>query len=263
LLLLHHRYLYSMKNIRYPIFSVIVLLTGFVNQSSSQENFTKEPTFEVNRIYPYISITQDEIEKANTLTDLNQHFKSSWIREYLSVEIMISHLGNTMKSISKSHALSQEQKNIMKMADAGTAISVKIEYMPENTLQHNDSHEILFSFSVDPDIEATYIGGTPELNKYLKAQAIDKIPATEFNTNDLAALKFTISETGEIINAHIFNSEYQTAEHKKADTLLLEAIRSMPAWKPAEYANGTRASQEFVLLVGNMESCLVNLLNIR
>ena len=37
----------------------------------------------------------------------------------------------------------------------------------------------------------------------------------------------------------------------------------MPSWKPAAYANGMKVKQDFVLTVGDMTSCVVNLLNIR
>lgn len=44
---------------------------------------------------------------------------------------------------------------------------------------------------------------------------------------------------------------------------MAEAIRNMPSWKPAGYSNGISVKQDFVLTVGNMESCVVSLLNIR
>jgi len=37
----------------------------------------------------------------------------------------------------------------------------------------------------------------------------------------------------------------------------------MPKWTPASYSDGTAIEQDYVLMVGNMKSCIVNLLNIR
>ncbi|MFT4667667.1 MAG: hypothetical protein ACI9XB_004640 [Gammaproteobacteria bacterium] len=56
---------------------------------------------------------------------------------------------------------------------------------------------------------------------------------------------------------------YNSSIDENVNELLLETIQNMPCWKPAEYANGLKVKQEFVLTVGNMESCVVNLLNIR
>ena len=37
----------------------------------------------------------------------------------------------------------------------------------------------------------------------------------------------------------------------------------MPNWAPAQYRDGTRVNQDFVLTVGDMTSCKMNLLNVR
>ncbi|MCB0566660.1 MAG: energy transducer TonB [Phaeodactylibacter sp.] len=252
-----------MKNFQNKLITLLFIILAFPDFGFSQDNLTNELRFEVNRIYPYILITKEELNEANSLTDLNRHYKSSWIREYISVEILTSHNGKIMKSVSKNGTLSQEQKNRMNMSDAGANISIKVKYIPENTLTHNDPKEINFTFTLDPESEAKYPGGQEQLKKYLKEKAIDKIPGTSFRNYDLTAIKFTISEEGEVINAHVFGSEYQTSENEKIDKLLLETIRNMPCWKPAEYSNGIKVKQEFVLTVGNMENCMIHLLNIQ
>jgi hypothetical protein len=248
-----------MKNIRNTLLALLFTFIAFPYSGSSQGNLTTEPGYEVNRIYPYISIAKEKLGEARTLTDLDPKYNSSWIREYISVEVVTIYKGKTRSAVSKSDVLSREQKDIMNMADAGTDISVNIQYIPENTLTHNDIKEINFTFSIDPESEAQYIGGQQELNKYLKTNAIDKIPEGSFRGYDLAAVKFTVSEEGEITDAHIF----ERSKDKNIDELLLKAIHNMPNWKPAEYANGVKTKQVFVLTVGNMENCMVNLLNIR
>ena len=61
---------------------------------------------------------------------------------YISVEILTSYKGGIRKAVSKNDTLRQEQKDIMNMADLGTDISVKVQYIPDNTLKHNDPKEI-------------------------------------------------------------------------------------------------------------------------
>ena len=147
----------------------------------------------------------------------------------------------------------------MAMADVGSDISINMKYIPNNTLKHNTAKENRFSFIVNPQNVASYSGGEEELKQYLKNHAIDKIPTGSFKGWDLAAVKFTITEKGQILNAHIV----ETSKDEKIDALLLETIKNMPNWTPAMYSNGTKVKQEFVLTVGNMENCVVNLLNIR
>ncbi len=252
-----------MKNIQSKLMVLLFIALAFPHLGSSQNSLTNELSYEVNRIYPPISITKEKLNEARTLIDLNANYKSSWIREYISVELLASYKGRIRKAVSKNDTLSQEQKDIMNRADLGANIAVKVQYIPENTLTHNDIKEINFSFTVDPENEAKYPGGQQQLKQYLKDNAIDKIPDGSFEDYDLMAIKFTINKEGQITNAHVFESIYQTYKNEKIDKLLLEVVCNMPNWKPAEYTNGTKVKQEFVLTVGNMENCMVNLLSIR
>lgn len=229
----------------------------------SQETSSNELKFEVNRIYPYILITKDELNDAKTLSDLNRHFKSTWIRSYISVEVITIINGEKNNSFSTSETLSQEQIIKMKKSDVGSDISIKVKYIPENTMANNDPKKLDFTFSIDPKNEAKYSGDELSLTKYLKEKAIDKIPVNSFTGYDLTAIKFTIDKKGEIINVHVVGAEYQEDKKEAIVELLMETIRNMPCWIPASYINGTKVKQEFVLTVGNMKNCSINTLNIR
>ena len=248
-----------MKNIQTKLFALLFIAFTFLNPGYSQDSSADELKYEVNRIYPYISISKEKLMEAQTLIDLDRNYKSSWVKEYISVEILASYKGSIRKARGSNDILSQEQKDIMDMADAGTDILVKVQYLPDNTLRHNDIKEMDFTFSVNPENEAVYPGGQQQLKQYLNEKAIDKIPQGSFSNYALAAVKFTVNEEGQIIDAQVFES----SKDEKIDALLLETIRTMPSWTPAEYANGIKVKQEFVLTVGNMESCVINLLNIR
>ena len=248
-----------MKN--YFLASIFFLLV-FPCSVFLQQDLHDEIQFEVNKTAPYLSVSKDKLMEAHTLEDVNKYFKSSWVQKYIAVEVLTKNKGKINKAVHKSDVFSQEQKDNMRMADAGTDIAVKIQYMPDNTLSHNDAKEINFTFSVEPENEAEFPGGAQQLKKYLKEKAIDQIPGDSFKDFNLTAVNFTISEEGEIINAHIFESMYQTWKNEKVEKILLEAICNMPNWKPAEYADGTVIKQEFVLTVGDLRSCLIPLLNI-
>ncbi len=248
-----------MKNILTLLTVFLFITLAFPRFGSSQAPSTDELRYEVNRIYPYISITKEKLEQAQTLMDLNRYYKESWIKEYVSVEILTKHNGTEKKARSKSDILTQAQKDLMNAADLGKDISVKVRYFPDNTLTHNDVKEIDFAFSISPEKEATYTKGEQQLRQYLKETAIDKIADANLQKSTLAAVRFTVDEKGRIVDSHLFESSREEA----IDQLLLDAICNMSPWEPATYSDGTKVKQEFVLTVGNLESCVMGLLNIR
>jgi len=250
-----------MKNISIHLFVFFALLSQ--NVSFAQDSIPNELQFEVNVAYPYISITEKELTEANSLEQLNHHFKPSWIKKYISVEIQTTSKGNTLKATNTSNTLSPEQKSILEKSDVDSEIAVNIQYIPENTLKNNEPKELSFSIRIDPNVQAKYPDGLQQLKKYLFDSAINKIPSDVFHNFDLMAIEFTINEQGKVMDAHVFNSVYQTFGHQETEALLLKTIQDMPLWQPAQYANGTKTKQHFVLSVGNMENCMTSLLNIK
>lgn len=248
-----------MKNINSKLIILLFIALTAPHLATSQDDLAFELSYEVNRIYPSFSITKEKLKEAHTIADLNRYYKPSWVSTYISVEILASHEGKTRKAMSKQDSLSQEQKDLMYKADVGAGISVRVQYMPENTLKHNEMKEIDFTFTVEPESQATYPGGQQQLKQYLKENVMGRISDAVFRIYNLTAIKFTIDEVGQVVDAHVF----ETSKDEKTDELLLAAICNMPNWMPAEYTNGTTVKQEFVLTVGDDRSCVINLLNIR
>lgn len=218
---------------------------------------------EINKVYPPISIDKADLEQATTLADLNRLYKSNWVRTFIAVEISASQQGALKKVVGKSDVLNQAQKDLMIGADNGTAIRVRMEYIPENNLKDNPPKEFDFTFTVQPEKEATFIGGEQALNQYLEAKVMAKIPVGSFTGYDLAAVKFTIDEEGQVTDVQLVDDIYYAFKNEAIHALLLEVVREMPCWQAAAYADGQLAEQELVLTVGHPESCITNLLNIR
>lgn len=238
----------------------MLVVTAIPRNGMSQEADIDGIWFDVIRVYPTLALDRDTLTAAMKIVDIHKYYKSSWIREFISVEVIVTVNGVEKKATSKNDILTKEQKQNMEMADVGSEISVFVHYIPENTLKNNEPRVYDFSFSVDAENEATYIEGETHLKQYMSEKAISKIDNALFDGNyKLAAVKFTVDETGQIVGAYISNS----SDDKKIDTLLLEAVCNMPSWKPAEYANGQKTKQDFVLAVGSKESCNMNLLNIK
>jgi hypothetical protein len=226
--------------------------------SFAQDTIVSELSYEVNITPPPFSMSKEELPAVETIIDINRHYKSSWIRTFISVEFSAVCQGQLKKALGQNDTLTQEQKDLIQLADVGSDISVKMLYMPENTLSHNDVKDFGFTFKIKPENNAAYPGGQTQLKQYLKVNAIDKIPADVFEGYALAILKFTVTETGEIVNADM----YWPSKNKDVDNLLLDTICNMPKWKPATYANGKKVKQAFALTVGNHESCAIHLLNL-
>ena len=209
--------------------------------------------------YPYLSIPRTTLEEAETLRDLNKHHKSSWIASFKTVELTTIQKGIKTTTTTKDSILTNEQKQLLNNADYGSDINVKIVYMPKNKLRQKEEHEMNFTFTVDPDTAASYVGGEEELNVYLKNNLLDKVDYDKFKQHQLATVKFSVTEEGQIINPHILHS----TDDEVSDKILLDAVCNMPNWSPAQYGDGTKTQQEHVLTVGDMNSCVVNLVNIR
>ena len=243
-------------NCKIVIFLFLLLLPLFV---TSHDTLKDGFTYEIFRIYPPVTVTKQELAEASTLSDLNEKYHSSWVKEYRSVEIMTLQNGIERAVISLDDQLTAEQKELMASADIGSDINVVVRYLPDNNLIHNEVKEMDFSFTVEPDSGARYVGSREELQQYLRKSAIDKIAIDKFGQYQLAAVKFTINENGDIVDAHTF----WTSDDTEIDQILLESVCNMPKWEPAKYDGGKRVKQEFVLTVGDLQSCVTNLLNIR
>ena len=241
--------------------TIILLLLLFMAAPSigiSQDQ-PKVLEYEVNRVYPFLPITKKQVSEAQTLEDLNERYKPSWVRKYYSVEILANVEGQPKKAIGTNDQLSPEQKDLLMAADEDQEVMAKIDYLPQNKLTQNDPKLVDFKLTFIPEKEATYIGGQEQLNQYLKEKIIEFIPKEVLTGYAMAAVKFVINEEGEVEKPKLL----WTSDDEKVDELLMEAVRKMPCWKPAEYTNGDKVEQESVLMVGNMESCVVNTLSVR
>ena len=236
------------------ILLTVLLAIGCAFNSFAQNDLK----FEVNRVLPSISIQETKLAEINTLTDLDKRYPTSWVKEYVSVEISAYKNGTKITASGTSDVLNQEQKELIRLADRSGDIEVVVMYLPENSLKDNTVKQHDFKVTVMPE-NAGYAEGAEALIQYLQKDGIASIDAGSFTGYDLTAIKFTITEQGQIADIQVILPSKDT----KIDEMLVAAISKMPNWKPAEFSNGLKVKQDFVLTIGNMENCMVNLLNIR
>ncbi len=236
----------------------ILLLLTFPLFGLAQNNFIDERQYEVNVNHPPLSMSKEKLKKADSLVHLHRRYPSSWIKEYISVEVLTSFKGKIRKAVNKNEVLSEEQKDHMNTADADTDISIVVHYIPENNLKENPPRVFDFKFAIQPEMKAEFPGGEQHLKQYLKNNLYGKIADSVLTQYQLAVVTFTVDEEGIVTDPHLFWS----SEDEKTDQLMIETICNMPKWKPAEYSRGVKVKQEFALTVGDMKSCVVNMLNI-
>lgn len=237
------------------ILLIVLLSIGCAFNSFAQNDLK----FEINKVLPFISIQENKLDKVNTLTDLDKRYPTSWVKEYVSVEISAYKNGTQTKASGTSDVLNQAQKELIRLADRSSDITVTVMYLPENSLENNTVKQYDFKGTIMPDKNAIYGEGTAQLLQYLQKNSIANIEAGSFTGYDLTAIEFTITEQGLVTDIQVVLPSKDT----KIDEMLVAAISKMPSWKPAEFANGLKVKQNFVLTIGNMENCMVNLLNIR
>jgi len=237
-------------------FLLIVLLSIGCTFNSFAQNDLK---FEINSVLPPISIQENQLNQINTLTDLNKRYPESWVKEYISVEISAYQNGTLTKALGSSNVLNAAQKELIQLADRSSNIEVNVTYMPENSLKNNTAKLYDFKVAIMPENNAVYNEGEEQLLQYLQKNSIAKIEAGSFTGYDLTAIKFTVNEQGNITDIQVAMPSKDT----KIDDMLVTTLSQMSGWKPASFSNGLKVKQDFVLTIGNMENCMVNLLNIR
>jgi TonB family protein len=237
------------------ILLLVLLSIGCAFNSFAQNDLN----FEINKVLPFISIQENKLDKINTLTDLDKRYPTSWVREYISVEISAYKNGTQTTASGISDVLTQEQKELIRLADRSSDIAVSVMYLPENSLKNNTVKQYDFNVTVMPDKNAIYSEGAAQLIQYLQKNCIVNIEAGSFTGYDMTAINFTINEQGRVTDIQVSMPSKDT----KIDEMLVAAISKMPSWKPAEFSNGFKVKQNFVLTIGNMENCMVNLLHIR
>ncbi len=214
---------------------------------------------EIDVIDAPLSLNKTQLAAAEDIEDLNPHYKPSWVKEFRTVELRTRHKGVERIAIGSDDTLTAEQKQNLTSVDDDSQVIVSIQYIPDNSLPNNSEREIKYTLPVNPDSDARYPGSEEELAQYLRSSLLDHLPDSTFRLYQMAAAKFTIDEAGQIVDPKMF----WPTENSAVDSLMVQTICNMPQWIPAQYRSGLKVSQEYALNVGDMTSCVSNLVNTR
>ena len=204
--------------------------------------------FSQGLVYGILPISQTiksaEINEVKTISDMNPVFPSSWIREYVLVDLSINCNGEIFTASGSDSTLNKDQLDILSMASTRSDIMVAIQYYPNNDLP-KELKEMDFIISIAPDINAEYQEGSEQMHKYLKKNVIDRLSVVSDMEIHEAIMRFDVSANGEIQKAKIVHKSHSD----EIDQLLLNAIRKMTKWNPAKNNDGTLVSQAFEFIV--------------
>lgn len=244
---------------KYQLFSIILALFTYCNTGIAQTSVQWEFGCGVHKVFIPLSISQTTLENAKTIEDLNRHYKSSWVKEFKSVDVFVYTDGKERKASSSNDQLTKEQVDLLLRGDKNKEIKVEVNYIPDNNLKQNDVKLFDFKFIVNPEYPASFPGGEAALNSYLHKNVVTKIPDDVYKQYQLAAVQFSVDADGKINNPKVVSSTDDPA----VDELLIATIKNMPNWIPATYSTGLKIEDELVLTLGDMHSCTINTLNIR
>lgn len=190
----------------------------------------------------------------NYITPQDNYIK---VMDIVSVEISASSNGKTISARNNGEVLNKEQKNVIASADFGTNIVIKFKFkfkkdQFESTEKGSKIKDAYYTLTIIPDTEAEFPGGLSKMSGYFTEKIISKLSGyTSANNFYNAAVKFTVSEEGKIMNAVIS----RTSSDPKLDKMLLDATLQMPDWKPAKNSKGKTVKQEIRIPFGGDGGC--------
>lgn len=224
---------------------------GFSNisQGPSPEVIRKNFRYEIYHLNTRAhASSKEKLSQAKMMTDLIKEYPSSWIKKYISTEVVAVCSGKEEKAIGSNATLTTAQRSILAKADFNTKVLIHVKYQQENAATRKiEEHNLNYAIAVVPKTQATYFGGQEAVNTYLKKNAIDKISDRELIAIKKGRIHFSIDKNGAIKAVELATTTGST----KIDALFLQVIREMPLWKPAKDAKGILVKQRFELAINN------------
>lgn len=198
-------------------------------------------------------VTEEILQKAGSLADLIPDYPVHWINDYVSVEILANVHGKVLKARGTDAVLTGQQKNILDRLAPADDLEINIKYRSVNVVTQAVVNNLMHTtFTVVPETRAGFTGGDAALDRYLKDHGIDKVSKNMPAGFKGVTVRFTVDERGVVTGARVSRSSGSAA----IDRLLLDAVRNMPRWKPAENAKGEKVKQEFEFNAGKpAEGC--------
>jgi hypothetical protein len=197
-------------------------------------------------------VTSEKIGKSLMISDFlpdYPHDYFSKLIDYVSVDIICTVQGKTITAANSSDLLTEEQKMNLSRADLGSDVSIRIKFSykdPEDDMRgsNNKIKEMDYIFLLAPHLEAAFPGAYTALTSYLNLNLFNPVSSLSSPDKILNVfVSFSIDENGHIINSELNGSTTNAI----VDKMILDVMKNMPLWKPAENLKGEKVKQVFKL----------------
>lgn len=197
-------------------------------------------------------VTKEALSHASTLNDIVDSYPSSWITDYLSVEVTATSSGKTKTLKGTNNILSEAQKSLLASADAQTDVIIHVNYKKsEEFAKKEDVRTIHVELSIVPFKETSFPGGPQAMKKYFQLAGIEKLAKTLSEKEDTLSIRFHVDKTGKISSVRMKN----TSSDPSNDATFLRSIENMPTWMPAENKNGENVERDLEFAVVPNSGC--------
>lgn len=197
------------------------------------------------------TITLKGLKEAQSISDVIPNYPSSWIAEYISVEIIVNINGKEIKAKSKNDVINNAQKELFASFATISDVVIHAKYRSENSVKNKlDDREMNYLMTVIPEVQAEFIGGYDKMITYLQDKSANKIDKINYEKLSQGSIFFTINEIGAIEDVQLT----ETTGYTEIDNLLFDVIKEMPNWKPAENSENKAIKQEFLFNFG-LDGC--------
>ena len=194
------------------------------------------------------TIKKSKLLKAYSLEDIIEHFPTSWISEYISIEISRNRKGEIIKELSKNLFLTAQQKILFKNTAIGDEVLIKIAYKSKNAVTDKDNtSEANIKMTVFPESTASFKGKENELQNFFINNSSEEISNWKFKPLESAIATFVINELGEVSDVKVTSSTGIIS----LDASIIELLYKMPNWLPAKNYKGESIKQSFEFVLGD------------
>ncbi len=175
------------------------------------------------------------------------------VLEVTSMKITVTSKGLPVSAATNSDQLSSDQLALLSRADLGSQIKIQLLFKykdrsPDAFGPRDEAVEAEAGIQILPQQAASFPGGQAQLSAFFGEEVVNKL-SSEWDRKKLgnAVVRFTVRENGEVKDVSLASS----SGDKKIDSLLLSALKQMPAWKPAVNAQGIKVQQEVRIPFGD------------
>lgn len=193
-------------------------------------------------------VRPEQLKGAKTMDDFIAYFPHDWVEQYVKTTVSLDQSGKIQTAEGKSDRFSAGQVKLLSTAGIGDRITVSVDYRRSNPINGKpETQGLSYAFTVVPDQEAQHTLPEVLFKKQFTAPLASSMPEPKDGEAAIAKVRFVVLENGQIANVAL----EQSCGNATSDKFIVEKLKSMARWKPAQNKDGRTFRQELVLVVNN------------